>query len=248
MLPEYTPASYGAHHNGVRENVITDYFNACYSNQEILASLALCHGIVISLRHLKRLLRKIGLRRRQTVNLLHLDNVLEAIQQELNGSGKCIGYRSMWKRLKLKYGLAVNRDIVLELLRLVDPDGIERRKKRRMMRRKYIAPGPNFIWHIDGYDKLKPFGFAVHGAIDGFSRRILLLEVSLSNNNPAIVAHYYLDCVRQTGFVPRVIRCDFGTENSTVASLQSLFRWDDSDDLAGVKSIMYGKSTSNQLN
>ena len=29
------------------------------------------------------------------------------------------------------------------------------------------------MWHIDGYDKLKPYGFCVHGAIDGFSRRIM---------------------------------------------------------------------------
>ena len=29
------------------------------------------------------------------------------------------------------------------------------------------------MWHIDGYDKLKPFDFAIHGAIDGYSRKIL---------------------------------------------------------------------------
>ena len=28
--------------------------------------------------------------------------------------------------------------------------------------------GPNYIWHMDGYDKLKPFGIAVHGCIDGY--------------------------------------------------------------------------------
>ena len=28
--------------------------------------------------------------------------------------------------------------------------------------------GPNFIWHIDGYDKMTPFGFTVHGCIDGY--------------------------------------------------------------------------------
>lgn len=26
---------------------------------------------------------------------------------------------------------------------------------------------PNFLWHIDGYDELKPYGFAIHGCIDG---------------------------------------------------------------------------------
>ena len=27
--------------------------------------------------------------------------------------------------------------------------------------------GPNWCWHIDGYDKLKPFGFPIHACIDG---------------------------------------------------------------------------------
>ena len=25
------------------------------------------------------------------------------------------------------------------------------------------------MWHLDGYDKLKPFGFAVHACIDGLT-------------------------------------------------------------------------------
>ena len=28
--------------------------------------------------------------------------------------------------------------------------------------------GPNYVWHTDGLDKLKPYGFAVHGCIDGY--------------------------------------------------------------------------------
>lgn len=28
--------------------------------------------------------------------------------------------------------------------------------------------GPDFVWHLDGYDKLKPYGFAIHGCIDGY--------------------------------------------------------------------------------
>ena len=28
--------------------------------------------------------------------------------------------------------------------------------------------GPNYAWHCDGYDKLKPFGIAIQGCIDGY--------------------------------------------------------------------------------
>lgn len=30
-----------------------------------------------------------------------------------------------------------------------------------------VIQGPDFVWHLDGYDKLKPYGFAIHGYIDG---------------------------------------------------------------------------------
>ena len=25
------------------------------------------------------------------------------------------------------------------------------------------------VWHLHGYDKLKPYGFVIHGCIDGYS-------------------------------------------------------------------------------
>lgn len=28
--------------------------------------------------------------------------------------------------------------------------------------------GPNYIWHIDGYDKLSPYGLPIHGCVDGW--------------------------------------------------------------------------------
>jgi hypothetical protein len=47
------------------------------------------------------------------------------------------------------------------------------------------------------YDKLKPYGFGIHGCIDGYSRRILWLQVNPSNNNPSYVALYYMKCVQE---------------------------------------------------
>ena len=49
---------------------------------------------------------------------------------------------------------------------------------RRLKRSQYYACGPNFIWHVDGYDKLKQFVFCIHGSSDAFSRKILWLEVA----------------------------------------------------------------------
>lgn len=40
---------------------------------------------------------------------------------------------------------------------------------------------------MDGYDKLKLFGFCVYGVIDGYSRRILWFEVGIINNDFSVI-------------------------------------------------------------
>ena len=44
-----------------------------------------------------------------------------------------------------------------------------------------------------------------------------------------------------------MLRSDYGTENSRVATAQIAFRSDDADDLAGDRSFHYGKSTTNTV-
>ena len=98
---------------------------------------------------------------------------------------------------------------------------------------------------MDGYVKLKPFGFAIHGAIDGYSRKILWLRVGVSNNDPLVIASYYLQCLELYRFAPRILRCVLGTENATLKLLQPYFRYSSDDGFAGINSIIMGKSTSN---
>ena len=108
----------------------------------------------------------------------------------INGPWSSVGYRTIWHILEME-GLRIPRVIVQDLLREMDPDGTALRRKHRLKRRTYQNPGPNYAWHIDGYDKLKHWGFPVHGDIDGFSRKILWLEVARSNNSPHKIASYY---------------------------------------------------------
>ena len=84
---------------------------------------------------------------------------------------------------------------VQTLLRELDPEGSRLRRIRRLKRREYLNPGSNYWWHADGYDKLKPYGFPVHGCIDGFSRRILWLKLTKSNNDPRIIGDFFLNAI-----------------------------------------------------
>ena len=227
-----------------RDDLIESYFHLGLEYTEILLFLVFSHGINLSLRQLKRILKAKGLGRRR--NASDLREVVQAVEEELRGSGSNIGYRQMTQRLVNDHRLVVGKETVRELLNILDPEGVEIRARHRLKRRQYITKGPNHLWHIDGYDKLKPFGFCIHGAIDGFSRRILWLDVGYTNNDPTVITQYFVDCVRQLGGTARVIRADCGTENGYVAAVQRFIRRDGEDNWAGEDSFIYGKSVSNQ--
>ena len=74
--------------------------------------------------------------------------------------------------------------------------------------------------------------------MDGFSRRILWLEVTRSNNDPKVVAAFYLKQVKELGGCPLLLVTDCGSENGIAASIQCMFRTNDQDELAGVKSVL----------
>ena len=227
-----------------RNEIIERYFSLGFSYIEIVAFLALGHGIFLSIRQLKRILRQLSLRRRG-----HRSDgwdVIAAVEEELKGSGSSIGYRLMHQRLRIDYRLHVDRETVRQVLKGLDPDGVNMRSKRKLQRRKYRTKGPDFLWHIDGYDKLKPFGFCIHGAIDGYSRRILWLKVCFSNNDPWTIARFYIEYIRLHRRTATIIRGDRGTENAFIARIQRHLRTHHNDSFAGEKSFLYGRSVSNQ--
>ena len=41
----------------------------------------------------------------------------------------------------------------------------------------------------------KPFGFCIHGAIDGYSRRVMWLDVASTNSDLEIIGSYFIDYV-----------------------------------------------------
>ena len=158
------------------EAIIKYYFQRGFSYQEIRLLLNERHNYEMSYSTLLRRLKKYGLSKRGFFEREDADNNVERarqrIQEIINVPGSYAGYRTIWHTLKME-GLRVPRILVEDILKDLDPDGSNLRKARRLRRRTYHNPGPNQSWLMDGYDKLKPFGFPIHGPIDGFSRRIL---------------------------------------------------------------------------
>ena len=108
----------------------------------------------------------------------------------------------------------------MNILKEVDPEGTNKRKACHLRRRKYVSEGSNSCWHADGYDKLKPYGFPIHGCIDGYSSRILWLKVTKSNLHAKVPAAYYVDTMKESGICPKLLETDCRTENVLMAAIQ----------------------------
>ena len=221
------------------------YFDKDYSYKAILHLLSKRYNIDISLRTLSRLLKSVSLRRKN-MNESPIEEIVLAIMIELEGFAYNFGYRAMWKHIRKVYGLTVKQKTVMKLLKLIDPVGVELRSRYKLKRRQYYVPGPNFLWHVDGHDKLKRFGFAIYGCIDGFSRKLIWVDVGSTNNDPKIIGYQYLKAIEKFEFLPTLIRADKGTEATIMENMQIALRYNHEDEFAGQNSFHRGKSPSNQ--
>lgn len=225
--------------------VIKEYFKKNHKYKDIRQLILKNHNCDISESSFKRICKKYELQRKNFTES-SAPEILLAIDTELDGSGSNLGYRAMRQRIQQTYGLKVKERTVLIYLRLLDPTGVEQRTRKRLKRRRYKAPGPNFVWHMDGHDKLKPYGLAIHGAIDGFSRKIIWLKVGTTNNDPYVIASHYLQAIKKLNLIPTIIRSDKGTENVQVEAIHTALRFHHQDNFAGYNSFIVGKSTHNQ--
>ena len=133
----------------------------------------------------------------------------------------------------------VAKEDVRKALKSVDPDGVNKRKSKTIVRREYLSSGPGSIYHIDGNDKLKRWGFCIHGFVDGFSRKLLWLVVASSINDPIVISNYFLRCTKKYGIAPNLLRMDKGRENIYCEDLQLFFTIRED-------SYLYAASTRNQ--
>lgn len=224
-----------------RESLIKLYFSLGMRYQDILNTLAL-QGIIVSKRQLMKTLKVNGLHRRQYDNL---EDAVDFICSQLEGPGQLHGYRWMYVKC-LEQGIRVRKEDVRILLSLLDPVNSQARQRRRLRRRQYFSQGPNFIWHVDSYDKLKPYGICINGCIDGYSRRIIWLRAAYTSSDPKVIGSYFVEAIEQAGGYPRLLRTDMGTENALVRDIQQYLRRNDEDDRAGERSYITGTSTANQ--
>ena len=73
----------------------------------------------------------------------------QLILQKVDGPGRLLGYRALWRNLQLKYSIRTPPSTVQTLLRELDPEGSRLCQIHRLKRREYLNPGPNY-WCTGG--------------------------------------------------------------------------------------------------
>ena len=144
-------------------------------------------------------------------------------------------------------GVQVSRDRLFAIYRTLVPDAVDRRTRNMQRHRgEYIVPGPNFVWSIDAYLKLSPYGIEVYAAIDAYSRYIVWIYIGISARTAISVLRQYLDTIEVLGQHPRFVRSDHGGETVLLASAHHQLQQIAQPDLEFRDCYMYGTSTANQ--
>jgi hypothetical protein len=225
------------------------YFQVGLDDKDMLVDLKR-QGYQIGPGTLVRLRLELGLKRRirSPEEIEQAERVVQDLVQEGIQSGAIDGYGKQYLYLHFRQlGMNVARDRMFQVYRTLNPTGIERRNQDRQRRKgEYLVRGPNFIWSIDGHEKLKPYGFEIYACIDAYARYIVWVYVGISAGTAVSVGQQYLNAVRETGVIPHYIRSDCGKETSQLAYAH--FRLSDANEpnCPFEKCYMYGTSTANQ--
>jgi hypothetical protein len=145
------------------------------------------------IRYLRQLL---GLNRVITITIDILNEILSSEKQHF---AMLMDIRRIMYLLRSHHHIWISRTMIHEDLRIVDAEGLEIRRARKLQRRIFHSAGPDQVWSLDGHDKLKRWGFAIHGCCDGYSRYAIWLRVGYSNNDPRYILSYYLDAIEDIG-------------------------------------------------
>src|SRR5436190_7825573 len=161
----------------------------------------------------------------------HVSHIIEQ-------TGGTIGSQFMSSVL-LDHGHKVARRRVRESMRRLDILGNADRWATWIPRTSYSVHGPNALWHMDGNMKLKDYGFVLHSSIDGYSRRIIYLQVN-TNNRAATVLEAFLSGIQALNVIPERIRTDKGGENRDVVAWMLIING------TGTSTVITGRSVHNQ--
>ena len=138
----------------------------------------------------------------------------------------------------------------------LDPEGREARGvdaklKGRKAKGHFTTKGSNFVHSVDGHDKLmgyqnSMYPLAIYGCMDRASRKLLWLRIWVSNSDPLLIDHWYLEYQYAPTIIAYNLRIDRGTETGTLATMHAFLRRHHGD-IDPIETVIFGPWTSNQV-
>ncbi|KAE8369889.1 hypothetical protein BDV27DRAFT_140805 [Aspergillus caelatus] len=173
-------------------------------------------GVTLAPCTLRRMRKSLGLVRR-TDSPFERQRQTEAILQALieeSEKGKIQGFgRGLLHQYIRTKGHIITRARLFQAYRTTFPDRVfARRHQLQRQRGEYIVPGPNFLWSVDGYMKLEPYGIEIYAGIDAYSRYIIWIYCGITTRTAISVLNQFLDIVETVQLQPQKIRSDHGSE------------------------------------
>ena len=208
------------------------HFRALGYNWKDIAEL-----LLVSRWTLWRRVRELGISEETGFSIIGNTDLDDIVRAFMNIQGEFVGYSMVRGHLR-SMGINVQRERIRACISRVDPINCCLRWATVVSRRAYSVPGPNNLWHIDGYHSLIRWGFVIHGCIDGYSRLIRFLKCS-TNNRKETVQDLFLQSVEKYLW-PSRIPTDHGGENVLVWERMIGFRGHDRG------SALIGTSSRNQ--
>ena len=251
-------------HNHLVEQIGYLFHHSRYLNDDQIAiQLQENYSLATTPQQVKSLRLKQGWRRLErsseqaTTRRAETTNFIAQLLRE--GNIRQYGRRQLLTHLSRKYGYrASSRDISYALRAIpsssaaVDSRLPGMKRKRRL---NYETKGPNWLWCVDGHDKLSSYGIEIYGCVDAYSRKIIWWYVGLSNRTGISVCRQYLNTIKVVGRCPNFIRSDCGSETTLMASCHYDLYWqscldhgvpdEELNNLTLYDCYRYGKSTRN---
>lgn len=149
------------------------FFNFGLSDYSILGDLKR-EGFQANLYVIRQIRWKNQMKRRaQTIEEQEerLNQAIRFLQDDLQRSSAALGFGKglLCQYVRQQGQVAVFQRRLYDIYRAAFPEEVDSRRDGNFKQRgDFKVPGPNFLWSLDGYEKLKKFGFQIYGCIDAY--------------------------------------------------------------------------------
>lgn len=210
------------------ERVRFYFYTYGYSDSSIVRDIQSRDNIPITLHAVRRIRWQNGMKRRfRTADEREaaLQKAISFLEADLQRSSmiRGLGRGHLYNYVRLKGQVLVSQNRLYDFYRSVFPEEVQHRREGNFKHRTdFTVPGPNFLWCLDGYEKLKRFGFQIYACIDAYSRCVIWFYIGRSATTSISTLKQYLRTIQHLGMRPFFTRSDHGVETPLWVAAQAM--------------------------